>query len=759
MKKSNQSILSRYFTWLRNDAPEGDKEVFPELDSHFQSSVPGLFVAGDLTGVPLLKYAVESGKNIASSLSPSVGKKKEKDLDLVIVGGGPAGISAGIEASRKGLKYIILEANRSFHTVTSYPKGKPIFAEPEELQPSSPLIIRNGTKEELLSDLSKELKKHKLNLLEGERVDSILRDRKESSRFLVRTESGKEFRSEFVIVAIGKSGDSRRLNIPGEDSENVFHRLIDPKDFEGRKTLVVGGGDSAVEAALALSDTASSVLLSYRSRELSRPKEENRIRFQEAVRENKIRFLPESSPLKIRNGEAILSRKGKEISEKVDSTLVLIGSEPPISFLRKAGIRIRSVFSSGEILGFLALFFFSFSLYFGKASFYGTEWYAWAAAFGWAGFAASLIGWLILRARNFHISLNWNLLRNSYMISAAVYFIIIYFGAKYFGWYLFGKYPSFHYTVLYSSTILFFGLRRMKVRPTPYIKLQTWTLILIQIFPLFLLPEIILPFLGDRGLLGPNNGFLLTQVFPDGAYWKAYGLILAWPLNMGVLYDGSITTFWLIYGFFISFVLIPILVYKYGKGAYCGWICSCGGLAETLGDEFRTRMPHGKLAYKLEHSGQWILLIAAILTLAKLIGSSGRLFWPFEYGADSIKLYYDLIVDMGLGGIIGVGAYFVFSGRIWCRMFCPLSALMHIYARFSKFRIFSDKKRCISCNICTSVCHQGIDVMNYANKGRPMDSVQCVRCSACVVGCPTKVLSFGKIEAGKPVLDRLRATI
>src|SRR5205085_1631478 len=124
-----------------------------------------------------------------------------------------------------------------------------------------------------------------------------------------------------------------------------------------------------------------------------------------------------------------------------------------------------------------------------------------------------------------------------------------------------------------------------------------------------------------------------------------------------------------------------------------------------------------------------------------------------------IQLNYWHIVDLFLAGIVGVGAYFWFSGRVWCRFACPLAALMHIYARFSRFRIFAEKKKCISCNVCTSVCHQGIDIMNFANKGIPMEDPQCVRCSACVQQCPTGVLSFGHLdEKGVPALDRLAAS-
>jgi polyferredoxin len=99
------------------------------------------------------------------------------------------------------------------------------------------------------------------------------------------------------------------------------------------------------------------------------------------------------------------------------------------------------------------------------------------------------------------------------------------------------------------------------------------------------------------------------------------------------------------------------------------------------------------------------------------------------------------------------------SGRVWCRFACPLAALMHIYARFSQFRIFAEKKKCISCNVCTTVCHQGIDVMSFANKGLPMEDPECVRCSACVQSCPTGVLSFGRLDGkGGAIYDKLQAS-
>jgi len=175
-------------------------------------------------------------------------------------------------------------------------------------------------------------------------------------------------------------------------------------------------------------------------------------------------------------------------------------------------------------------------------------------------------------------------------------------------------------------------------------------------------------------------------------------------------------------------------------------------MAETLGDEYRTLAPHGPKAKKWENFGQWALVFAFVITAIKLVSVLYNIEIPIinqsvgDVNEVFHKIYY-IGIDVIFAGVLGVGVYFFLSGRVWCRFGCPLAALMHIYNRFSRYRIFSEKKKCISCNICTKVCHMGIDVMNYANKGTPMNDVECVRCSACVVNCPTEVLSFGSLPS------------
>jgi polyferredoxin len=177
-------------------------------------------------------------------------------------------------------------------------------------------------------------------------------------------------------------------------------------------------------------------------------------------------------------------------------------------------------------------------------------------------------------------------------------------------------------------------------------------------------------------------------------------------------------------------------------------------MAETLGDTHRHKMPHGASWNRVNMVGQLILLVCMVLLVSRIAGWVWPDTWLGSFHAGllqgwkpfGLQLNYKWVVDLFLAGIIGYGAYFWYSGRMWCRFACPLAALMHIYARFSRFRILADKKKCISCNLCTSVCHQGIDVMNFANKGLPMADPECVRCSACVESCPTEVLEFGQVD-------------
>ena len=270
--------------------------------------------------------------------------------------------------------------------------------------------------------------------------------------------------------------------------------------------------------------------------------------------------------------------------------------------------------------------------------------------------------------------------------------------------------------------------------------------------------------MGNNGLFEAGLGkWLADAFFPGESYWRAFGFILAWPLFIWNVFSEQPIWGWLVLSLIQTFVIIPWMVRRWGKGAYCGWVCSCGALAETMGDAHRHKMPHGVWWNRLNMVGQLVLAVAVGLLLLRVVGwiFPGSLAGKWFAGlADGYPVFnYKYLIDLWLAGVLGVAFYFHLSGRVWCRFACPLAALMHIYARFSQFRIFADKKKCISCNVCTSVCHQGIDIMNFANKGLPMEDPQCVRCSACVESCPTGVLRFGRRDGkGGIVLDKLPAS-
>lgn len=752
-----------YFNWLQKDNPTGLPDRLPELKNNFETSVPGLYCIGDLTGIPLIKLAAESGYDLIERIAADKafkaarGAKPAEVHDLIIIGAGPAGVSACLHAAELGFDHLLIESSTVYKTIRDFPAGKPIYVTPQEPPMRSALAFGDGNKESLLGELQAAIENKTLPLREDEPVKRIVQA---ADGFTVETEKGS-YRALRVIVAIGKNGNPRRLGVPGETLPHVFNRLIDPTEFHEKSLLVVGGGDSAVEAAVALAQSGNQVYFSYRKRELSRPKEQNLQAFEQLVREKRILPFFESQVKAITANDVLLQTGDGEERIPAESVFILAGSEFPLAFFARSQIRMEGERQTADWVKIAAALLFAGILYFGKKApdtpvagvldalrlplaFLQMPWpkmlnglLAWLCLPLLAGCAVYLAGHM-MRQWDRYFQTAWNRFKYGYFAAMLLLFPGLYVAYKWLNLRpVFGDMGDW-YTAAYSLTIVLFGFGRMYRNPTGYIKRQTTALMLIQVIPLFILPVIVLPLLGRYGLL---NEWMMTQVFPNESYWRAYGFILAWPLFIHNLAIGEPTLFWLVFGLFQTFVLIPWMVYKWGKGAYCGWICSCGALAETLGDEYRTLAPHGPTAKKWDNAGQVVLWFAGLITvLAWMAGSDGGAISRF------FKDLYNILVDIIFAGVLGVGVYFVLSGRVWCRFLCPLAALMHIYARFSVYRIMADKKRCISCNICTKVCHMGIDVMNYANKGIPMNDVECVRCSACVVNCPMQVLTFGRVS-------------
>ena len=270
-------LLARYTEWLHTMWPAGTVEKLPEVGEDGTTAVPGVRITGDLTGIPLLKFSSDTGARAVQAIlaEPGFRENRGKDgvRDLAIVGAGVSGVAAAIEAKKAGLDFEIFEATEVFSTVVNFPKAKPIYTYPVGMTPAGELQFRSEVhpKEVLLADMERERRQAGVEITMA-RIERIER---EGGVLVLHHGDGKTTRARRVIVAIGRSGNHRRLGVPGEDLDKVFNRLYDPKEFAGQKALVVGGGDSALETAIALAASGAHVTLSYRKKEFSRPKAEN----------------------------------------------------------------------------------------------------------------------------------------------------------------------------------------------------------------------------------------------------------------------------------------------------------------------------------------------------------------------------------------------------------------------------------------------------------------------------------------------------
>src|SRR2546427_38444 len=270
-------LVRRYTHWLHTRWPAGTVEKLPVSDANGLTTVPGVRIVGDLTGIPLLKFSSHTGARAVRAILQEQdfqsGKLSDPQvLDLAIIGGGVSGISAGIEAKQAGLNFRVFEATQAFSTVVNFPKAKPIYTYPTEMKLEGGLQVSADIKEALLEEMERQRVAAGIELMPA-RIERI--ERKGGLLLLHHGDSKTVTRARRVIVAIGRSGNHRKLGCPGEDLDKVYNRLYDPKDFYGKNALVVGGGDSALETSIALAACGTHVTLSYRKKEFARPKPEN----------------------------------------------------------------------------------------------------------------------------------------------------------------------------------------------------------------------------------------------------------------------------------------------------------------------------------------------------------------------------------------------------------------------------------------------------------------------------------------------------
>jgi thioredoxin reductase/Pyruvate/2-oxoacid:ferredoxin oxidoreductase delta subunit len=693
------------------------QEIVPVVNPRFESSIAGIYVIGDALGMPLIKIAANQGRAVIehmeeAGLFAGIGKgaahsgasrgsehghqaesEPEKQashdwLDLVILGAGPAGLSAAIEAHRRGLRYVLLERGRVASTIRDFPTGKMVYAEPRSAANISRLDITGDLdKEEFLARIDQQVDNEHLRI---KQETEVVRVRKLQDRhFDVETRSGHTFSARTLLVAIGRQGQPRQLDCPGaEKSHKVSYRVHALPEACHQDMLVVGGGNSAIEAALILADQHR-VTLSYRGDDFFRAKDQNRQLLEQAERDGRLTILRQSQVETIREDQVDLRSGDRLHTIPNDQVIIQIGTLPPIDFLLQMGIELDGIWTLRRVLMAIGglgvgIFIYFFSCYFVLRPEAASEGLIYLPGFQW------------------------------------MYALVPTYFSNLYGFYY----------LLYFTAIALFGLVWAWRINHPLIWRRNVMAIAVQWTLWWGIPTLLVVWLG-RNAWSP----LVLK------------LLNAWPLNMTAFALAPGTNqgdpnWWqmaaivgVVWAALLTFVVIPLVTLRWGK-IYCSHICSCGALAETVGHSFRHRSPKGDLPRRWERYGFLILALASLVTLADLLGFSG----PMEF--------YHVWIGTTLAGAVAIGLYPFLGQRLWCRMWCPLAFWMNFWGRWSRFKITPEPGKCIDCNVCNQYCQMGIDIKSRALQGKPVTLIDtpCVACAECIVRCPMEILHLGAVE-------------
>ena len=311
----------------------------PLVSPNFESSVPGMFIAGELGGMGLIRNALEQGRQAVEAIAARRGRGGNGTLDLVIVGAGPAGFAASLTAKAKGLRYVTLEQESLGGAVFQYPRGKLVMTAPAMLPLLGKVNFRQTSKEALLQFWQEAERKTGVTINYRERVEDIARN---GETFTVKT-SRNSYPTRSVLLAIGRRGTPRKLGVPGEELPKVVYRLIDPEQYAGQQVLVVGGGDSALEAAASIAESGGGgVVLSYRGADFDRAKARNRDRIQNAANGGVLKVLMKSNVKQIESEKVAIEQEGATVSVRNDAVIVSAGGVLPSDFLKRIGINVET---------------------------------------------------------------------------------------------------------------------------------------------------------------------------------------------------------------------------------------------------------------------------------------------------------------------------------------------------------------------------------------------------------------------------------
>ncbi|MEE9236010.1 MAG: NAD(P)-binding domain-containing protein [Candidatus Acidoferrales bacterium] len=677
---------------------------FPLLDKNRQSSIPGLYLAGDITGTPDIKAAINAGADMARHLlSQELTCRAPGDAHILILGGGPAGVSAALEfekALTSGAKvprwvggdgaaakaathkpYLLLEKKQLFTTLHNFAKCKPLFyastGDPDVKgdlwwqEPGDGAAVRSC---DLVEVWASQLEKYSLNARLGETVTDI----QKTDKFRVVTNK-RSYVCDRVILCIGKLIYLTKLDVGQEAEPKVFYEPPDAAQYRDRDLLVVGDTNEALETALALMGH-NRVTLVHSSPELKEAAPELIESVETQVRAGRLNRLANAKVKKVEADAVVLETpSAPALRVKNDVVLPFLGvekTELPLDFFRKIHIAYERDWDLRRYL---------------------------------------LFAFVILAVGAFYLI-------KKFMPGAVMVPAPIALGLPGNEWDLGSLYP-----LVYTLVMVGFGVKairrwkkfRWRVRKGfgGQQTLRLASLIFFQTFFFFLLPL-----------------FILRD-------WKAWGLLYPWPL---VFHPGTVehfqqSQFWWWWSLGLALIAVPVFTFFHGK-KFCTWVCGCGGLAETLGDSWRHYSPKGVGNTRKERQIYFVTGFAAVATV--LVAAVNDL----SVGGMRLSQVYSYTVDLFLIAIIPVAMYIFLGGKIWCRYWCPVVGWMNLVGKkTSRFRISADKHRCITCNLCSRYCEVGVDVMRFAVKGEAfgMWNSSCIGCGVCIHVCPTDVLTFG----------------
>lgn len=308
----------------------------PQVNPDFETNIPGIFIAGELGGMGLIRNAIRQGTQAIRTITAR--PRNPAHLDVVIIGAGPAGIAASLAAKEAGLNYVTIEQEDSLGGTTyHYPRNKLVMTAPMNLPLIGEIKVREISKEELMAIWSGVLDKATPKIQFSERMEEIV---PADGSFSVRTNKAT-YTTSNILLAIGRRGTPRKLGAKGEEHPKVVYRLIEADQYRGKHILVVGGGDSALEAALDIAnEPGTTVALSYRGKAFDRVKPKNRTRLAEAVAAGRIEQLMESTVDEIRPDAVVLKQAGTRLERRNDGIIVCAGGELPTPMLKKIGIQV-----------------------------------------------------------------------------------------------------------------------------------------------------------------------------------------------------------------------------------------------------------------------------------------------------------------------------------------------------------------------------------------------------------------------------------